>query len=352
MRKLLFATLSFGLLMSCSSINYKINGTLPNNDLTGEMAYLVNYDSQDTIDSVMIRGNAVTFQGKIEKPIMARVLFGGRPQSTFILENGDINIDFAKRDVTGGQLNEALNTMKSKEDSIENSYMAIAKDSTSNEITVEKAEDAMNASLLNLYKDTYQQNKNNPLGYYAYLQYTYDFTLAQQDSIRKELSEDFLAMKRVQRWYDGAKNKEKSAVGKKYLDFTIKSEDGVETSLSDLVGTGHYTLVDFWASWCGPCIRETKVIKEILNEYGPKGLQVVGVAVWDEPQNTRKAIAQHQLTWPQIFNAQSIPTDLYGITGIPHIMIIGPDGTILSRGLQGNKLKMKVAEIMNNAEAK
>ncbi|MEG0701296.1 MAG: hypothetical protein RR442_07195, partial [Muribaculaceae bacterium] len=70
----------------------------------------------------------------------------------------------------------------------------------------------------------------------------------------------------------------------------------------------------------------------------------------DEPENTRNAIKRHELPWQQIINAQDIPTDLYGITGIPHIIIFAPDGTILSRGLQGNDLKAKVKEIMSKAK--
>ena len=109
---------------------------------------------------------------------------------------------------------------------------------------------------------------------------------------------------------------------------------------------GHYTLVDFWASWCGPCRREIPVIKELLNEYGPKGLDVVGVAVWDQVPETKKAMDELGITWPVIMDAKTIPTDMYGILGIPTIILIGPDGTILSRGKQGDALKAAVAEAM------
>lgn len=347
MKKLLFYSLTFFLLLSCSSINYNVNALLQDNSMTGKTAYLVNYDTGDTIDSTMIRGNAITFNGKIDNPIVARLVFNERPQATFILEDGNISIDFSKDEVKGGKLNEEFTKYSAGADSIESKYMKLASDTTLTEIQQSQLEDKMNAELLQLNKTTFEANKNNPIGYYAFLQYTYDFNVAQMDSVRKGLSEEFLAMKRVQKWYDGAVNKAKTAEGKKFTDFTVPGKNGANVKLSDYVGKGKFTLVDFWASWCGPCIRETAVIKEILKEYGPKGLDVVGVAVWDEPENTQKAIEQHKLPWPVIFNAQKIPTDLYGITGIPHIMILAPDGTILSRGLQGNKLKEKVAEVMN-----
>jgi hypothetical protein len=69
---------------------------------------------------------------------------------------------------------------------------------------------------------------------------------------------------------------------------------------------------------------------------------VLGIAVWDEPENTLKAIKQHELPWECILNAQTIPTDLYGISGIPCIILFGPDGTILSRDKQDDALRADV----------
>ena len=110
-------------------------------------------------------------------------------------------------------------------------------------------------------------------------------------------------------------------------------------------------LVDFWASWCGPCMRQAAVLKEIYAEYHDKGLEIVGVAVWDEPQNTLEAIKTKELPWNNILNAQTIPTDLYGISGIPCIIIIGPDGTILSRDKQGDELKEAIKEEIKHKDA-
>ena len=105
-------------------------------------------------------------------------------------------------------------------------------------------------------------------------------------------------------------------------------------------------LVDFWASWCGPCRAEIPNIKELYDKYHSKGLDVLGVAVWDKVEDTQKAIKELGIVWPQIINAQQIPSELYGIQGIPHIILFAPDGTIVARDLREEAMKEKVAEVM------
>ena len=186
-----------------------------------------------------------------------------------------------------------------------------------------------------------RENADNVLGLFYFLQG--DAAQLDAPALRMELEKypDFAKSKRVQGILANAEKREATSVGKKFLDFEVTSDEKTER-LSDYVGKGKYTLVDFWASWCGPCIRQTAVLKDIYSKYKDKGLEVLGVAVWDKPEDTRRAIEQHELPWPCIINAQTIPTDLYGISGIPCIILFGPDGTILSRDKQDDDLRADV----------
>ena len=132
-----------------------------------------------------------------------------------------------------------------------------------------------------------------------------------------------------------------------FTDFTIENgnPDGSSVSFSDYVGNGKYVLVDFWASWCGPCIREFPVLKEVYQRYKGDKFELVGVAVWDKREDTIEAIQKYEMTWPVIFDAQQIPTDIYGISAIPQIILFGPDGTIIARDLRGDGIKAKLAEL-------
>ena len=133
-------------------------------------------------------------------------------------------------------------------------------------------------------------------------------------------------------------------VGAKYEDFTVEY-DGRSTKLSDYVGHGQYVLIDFWASWCGPCRAEIPNLMAVYQKYKDQGLMVVGIASWDKPEASLKAIEEDGVSYPQIINAQDIATNAYNIGGIPHIILFAPDGTILARGLRGEEIEKKLEEI-------
>lgn len=140
--------------------------------------------------------------------------------------------------------------------------------------------------------------------------------------------------------------KSQTATGEKFKDFSVKQPDGKVLKLSDFAGKGKLCLVDFWASWCGPCKGEIPNLREVYDKYADDGIVMVSVAVWDTPKSSLDTAAAYGVCWNQIVNAQNVPTDLYGIEAIPHIMLIGPDGTILKRDLRGSEIAKAVKQYL------
>jgi thiol-disulfide isomerase/thioredoxin len=182
----------------------------------------------------------------------------------------------------------------------------------------------------------------------------------QTEAIIAKLSEEFKQHDFVVRLNKGLDARKATAEGMMFTDFTVEHVYGYDRSMdpqplkkevkfSDYVGKGTYVLVDFWSPWCGPCRREIPNIQQVYAEYKDKGLEVLSLAVWEnQPQShTIETAAKLGMDWLHINNCGNVPTDIYGVEGIPHLMLIGPDGTILKRGFHGlDGIKAAVAEFI------
>ncbi len=309
---------------------YKVQVPAAGADAEGKTVYIYNTDTEEVVDSTVVSQGVALFSGTMDEAIPAIIRNEEVKGGAFVLEPG--SIAFSDGDAFGSPLNDTYRAMG---DSLNQKVAAVRA------ATDEASGEAAFNSLLSYVEAQIGQNLDNPISWFLMRSFgSYLEPATIKDFAAREPL--FANTKLTKKILDAIARREATAVGQKYTDFEVNGQ-----KLSDFVGKdGHYLLVDFWASWCGPCIRQTVVLKELYNKYKDKGLDVLGVAVWDEPEDTKRAIVQHQLPWECIIDAQRIPTDIYGIQGIPCIMLIGPDGTILSRDKQGDELVADVEKYL------
>lgn len=136
----------------------------------------------------------------------------------------------------------------------------------------------------------------------------------------------------------------KTSEGTMFVDMEAEV-DGHICRLSDYVGKGRYVWAEFWGSTCQPCLTQIPKLNSIYEKYKERGLTVLGIAVYEDAEKTRRAIKKHGITYPQLLNTQKQAFIKYGIQGGPYSILFAPDGTILARGLHGEDLEKKLTEI-------
>lgn len=163
-------------------------------------------------------------------------------------------------------------------------------------------------------------------------------TRIKESSLGKELLEKLNAVR-------------KTGIGQTAPDFTLISPDGKHISLSSL--RGNYVLLDFWASWCGPCLREVPNIKKVYERYHDKGFEILSVSLDDKKENWEQAITRNQLNWLHVSSLKGWKcpvAELYNVTAVPSMFLIDKEGRILSNKARGEILENELEKLYKTTQ--
>ena len=328
--------------------NYRIDGMAPA-DANGQWVYLYKPSGQGASDSVQIANGRFTLERAVaEDGLIAHLVIPRSYNLSFIPEEGIIKADLAASGATGTPLNDE-HTQKSKyrKGLIEEARAKLKSiradknlDDKAKEEAQEKVSDELYAKIKPLAEADLKEHPNDAIGLIALqnLLGMEDVNVAKAEALLQQAGDRLRAEESITKMVTRLRRVEATQAGAQFVDFEGVDDANKAVRLSDYVGKGHYVLVDFWASWCGPCRREIGHLKKVRDAYTDKGLVILGTVVWDEMEDHLKAMKELEITWPQIFNKTTEATELYGIAGIPQIILFDPAGKIVARDLRGEEI--------------
>ncbi len=362
-RILIITALTAWMLSACDrQASYSITGTIDIAECEGEIAVLeINDQPQDT---VVVTNGKYRFEGHVGQPELGTITIEGKHyiRIEVALDNAAINVHTDTEgwnSVSGTpdndrlqQFNEAKRTPEAKLRKANRAlYAAKAEGKLTNEQKKSLTEQVAQyrEEVFRITFHFVKDNINNP-GAWRQL---YTCAVAMPEEKQRELfagaNERTAQLPIVVQIKERIRALSNTAVGQPFVDFRMLDPDGREVALSDYVGKGKYVLIDFWASWCKGCIAEIPNIEAAYAKYKNRGLQVVGISFDGSRKAWMDSLKKLNMPWPQMFDGKGWATPaakLYGLSSIPHIILLDKEGKIIARGIRGEELQGKLAELL------
>lgn len=314
--------------------NYSITGK----DYHGATrVYLQEVGIEGRLDSAEVKDAQFTFKGHTNTTKFVEIMTNeGELMGQFILEPGTINLRSNNYYGSGAPLNDAFCKLSDE--------LAVYDKQLRDGTITEKERDKICADKVVAMVNAHLNDALSARAFYFFNSYIEKYTFKELYDKGNEGLKAVPWLKKLRAEYERTA---KTEPGMMFTDFEVPYE-GKTQRLSDYVGKGKYVLIDFWASWCGPCKKEVPNIIEVWNKYKNRNFVAVGIATMDKPEDTKASMKQLGIEYPQIINNQGEASEPYGVTTIPQIILFGPDGTILRRGLRGPDIMDAVKEYLEN----
>lgn len=352
MKKLLTLWLVTAALCGCGGPNFTLSGKT---DLApGDTLRLRSPYQNDSVLAVTVirRDSTFRIRGHVDAPMIADLVHGERRiGAPILLEAADIRLeptdDVRGWQFTGTPLNDAFNAMNAAQVELGSVMQALENEPD----TPERAR--MLDSLSRIYRripgDVLEANRDNLLGAFLYARRADADPAKARERLAQFPAElqPSAVLESVRRQIEAT---ERTAVGQPCMDLTLENTAGESVSLASLTGPGRWVLIDFWATWCGPCCREIPHLKAAYEALKGRGLTIYAVSIDHDAERWRRFVAENELPWTNVISRgggkQSPAAAMYGIRYIPSNFLISPEGLIAAKNIPGSKLQARMEELM------
>ena len=347
-------------MVACQNKNaYTISGTFENAG-EGDSVSLQLVEGRKLVDlqKVPVVNGKFEFKGVADSVQIAAVTMGDA-FCQFFLEPGQIKVDLKLGQMSyalGTPNNNAYESFMSDMKALEEEYAEIARNAQNPDLTeAQRAE--VKAQMSSFEEKYYQAIKNsiadnvgNDFGLYNLTNSYYYYAPEELAPVLEGYIAAFPNNARLQQLKKHNDLSLETSVGKQFKDFEMADVDGNMHKISEYVSANKVTLIDFWASWCGPCRAEMPAVKAAYEAYKGKGFGIVGVSLDNNKDAWTASIKNLGMEWAQISDLKGWNCEgakLYGVNSIPATVLVAQDGTILARNLRGEAIQEKLAELLN-----